>query len=51
LKKQIPAAVLLTRNGEGHGSDGLGGEAQQMIDAFFGRWEDAGREYCGGQLI
>lgn len=34
LKEQIPNAVLLTRNGDGHTSYALGGAAQQVIDAF-----------------
>jgi hypothetical protein len=34
LKEQIPGAVLLTRNGSGHTSYGLGEEAHQVIDAF-----------------
>ncbi|KAL2824569.1 TAP-like protein-domain-containing protein [Aspergillus pseudoustus] len=34
LLEQIPSAVLLTRNGNGHTSYSLGGEAADAIDAF-----------------
>ncbi|KAL3456014.1 Alpha/Beta hydrolase protein [Aspergillus heterothallicus] len=34
MRDQIPSGVLLTRNGNGHTSYGLGGEAAARIDAF-----------------
>lgn len=35
VRRQIPGAVLVTREGDGHGSYGLHGEAAGVVDKFF----------------